>query len=158
MRRVKRDSVRSSELLPPGQARALISIPRAWRRRVQRTSSLAESFYHAMHGLTVAFQGERNLKIHSVMAAAAVVLAALLRFDPGSWALLFLAIGLVVTAELLNTAIERVVDMFCAGEFNALARDAKDVAAGAVVCASLTSLAIGAALYVPRLFSLLVSH
>jgi diacylglycerol kinase len=44
--------------------------------------------------------------------------------------------------------------MFTGGEYNNLAKDAKDVAAGAVVCASLTSLAIGASIYLPRIFGL----
>lgn len=138
--------------------RSIITVPKAWRRRVQRTSSLVESFYHALRGLSVAFQGERNLKIHSVLAVLAVSLAFYLRFDPGSWALLFLAIGLVITAELLNTAIERTIDMFTGGEFHHLAKDAKDVAAGAVVCASMTSIGIGAAIYLPRIFALAFGH
>ncbi|MBX9686399.1 MAG: diacylglycerol kinase family protein [Candidatus Obscuribacterales bacterium] len=138
--------------------RSLINVPRAWRRRVERTSSLLESFYHAWRGLSVAFQGERNLKIHSVLAVLAVSFAIILRFDPLSWALLFLAIGLVLTAEMLNTALERAVDMVTGGEFNNLAKDAKDVAAGAVVCASLSSLAIAVALYLPRFYNLALSY
>jgi len=154
MRRAIKDSVLVREVEQASPGRQLLSIPRAWRRRVQRTSSLLESFYHAIRGLSVAFQAERNLKIHSVLAVVAVALACYLRFDASSWALLFLSIGLVITAELLNTAIERAVDMFTGGEFNNLAKDAKDVAAGAVVCASLTSLAIGASIYLPRIFGL----
>lgn len=152
MRRATTERSKVRDLVEPSPQHSLI--PRAWRRRVERTSSLIESFYHAIRGLTVAFGTERNLKIHSVMAVAALVLAVYLRFDPTSWALLFLAIGLVVTAELLNTAIERSIDMFTGGEFNNLAKDAKDIAAGAVVCASLTSVGIGAALYLPRLVTL----
>lgn len=153
MRRATKDRKVIREVITsPG--RSFIAVPKAWRRRVQRTSSLIESFYHALRGLSVAFQGERNLKIHLVLAVAAVGLALYLGFDAISWALLFLAIGLVITAELLNTAVERTIDMFTGGEFHNLAKDAKDVAAGAVVCASMTSLAIGAAIYLPRLVRL----
>lgn len=152
MRRAINEKTRIRELGPSISRRSFV--PKAWRRRVQRTSSLIESFYHALRGLSVAFQGERNLKIHSALAVLAVGLAFALHFDPISWALLFLAIGLVVTAELLNTAVERAVDMFTGGEFNNLAKDAKDVAAGAVVCASVTSVAIGGAIYLPRIYSL----
>ncbi len=156
MGRVIKKLIRVRDLEQPGSGRSLIRAPRAWRRRVERTSGLVESLYHALKGLSVAFQDERNLKIQSVLAVLAISLAFALQFDPISWAMLFLSIGLVVTAELLNTSIERVVDMSTGGEFNSLARDAKDVAAGAVVCASVTSLAIGAAIYLPRLFGLLV--
>lgn len=153
MRRATKDRSNVRDLVEPSPQHSLI--PRAWRRRVERTSSLAESFYHAARGLSVAFGTERNLKIHAVLAVIALTLAGYLKFDNVSWALLFLAIGLVVTAELLNTAIERSIDMFTGGEFNNLARDAKDIAAGAVVCASLTSIGIGAAIYLPRLIALL---
>ncbi len=131
------------------------AIPKAWQRRVQRNSNLAEAFYHAFVGLGVAVGGERNLKIQCLLATIAVSLAAWLRFDPVSWSLLFLAIGMVVTAEMLNTAIERVVDLAAGGEYHALARDAKDVAAGAVVIASVTAAAIGVTLYIPRLWPLI---
>ena len=152
MRRAIQDRSRARDLdLPGSPDQSIIKIPRAWRRRVQRTSNLAESFYHAFRGLSVAFQGERNLKIHVVLGFIAIAAAVYLRFDALSWALLFLAIGLVITAEMLNTAIERVVDMFTGGEFNSLAKDAKDVAAGAVVCASVTSVGIGGAIYLPKL-------
>lgn len=130
------------------------AIPKAWQRRVQRNSNLAEAFYHAFVGLGVAVGGERNLKIQCVLGTVAVGLACWLKFDPVSWALLFLAIGMVVTAEMLNTAIERVVDLAAGGEYHALARDAKDVAAGAVVIASVTAVAIGLTLYLPRLWVL----
>lgn len=156
MRRAIKDRSIYRELPTDSPKVAQSLIPRAWRRRVERTSSLAESFYHALRGLSVAFRSERNLKIHTGLAIVAITLAIYLRFDPTSWALLFLAMGLVITAELLNTALERAVDMFTGGEFNNLAKDAKDVAAGAVVCASITSLAIGASIYLPRLAALFI--
>lgn len=134
------------------------AIPKAWQRRVQRTSNLAEAFYHAFVGLGVAVGGERNLKIQCVAATLAISLAAYLGFDSISWCLLFLAIGIVVVAELLNTAIERVVDLATGGEYHALARDAKDVAAGAVVIASVAATAMGLTLYLPRLWPLFTSH
>ena len=59
----------------------------------------------------------------------------------------------MITAEKLNTAVERVVDMYCGGVYNSLAKDAKDVAAGAVFCASCTSVAIGTAIYLPRIIA-----
>ncbi len=152
MRRATKDRSNVRDLVEPSPQHSLI--PRAWRRRVERTSSLVESFYHAIRGLAVAFSTERNLKIHSVLAVCAVGLAIYLGFDAVSWSLLFLAIGLVITAELLNTALEKSIDMFTGGEFNNLAKDAKDIAAGAVVCASLASVGIGLALYIPRLTAL----
>lgn len=156
MRPALKDNLSYSENPQADKPRQL-RIPRAWRRRVESTSSLLESFYHAARGLSVAFSSERNLKIHAILALAASALAFYLHFDPLRWALMFLAIGLVITAELLNTALERAVDLFTGGEFHHLAKDAKDVAAGAVVCASLASLAIGSSIYIPPILDLL-SH
>jgi diacylglycerol kinase len=73
-----------------------------------------------------------------VVVAAGIVL----RFSPASWALVALAIGLVVAAELLNTAIEAVVDLVSPGE-HPLAERAKDLAAAGVLVASVAALAAG---------------
>ena len=62
---------------------------------------------------------------------------------PSSWALLALAVGLVMTAELLNTALEALVDLASPGD-HPLAKQAKDVSAGAVLAASLCAVAVGA--------------
>lgn len=69
-------------------------------------------------------------------------MGALLRLAPLAWAVLALAIGLVLTAELLNTALEAVVDLVSPQE-HPLAKQAKDVAAAAVLVASLAALAAG---------------
>ncbi len=141
--------------IQPDESSNKISVPLAWRRRVQRTSSLLESFYHATRGISVALQGERNLKIHFVMAILCVGLGLFVHLEAMGWALLFLAIGLVITAEMLNTAVERVVDMFCGGQYNILAKDAKDVAAGAVFCASIASVLIGGAVFLPAILAMI---
>lgn len=126
-----------------------------WRRRVQRSRNLFESFSHALVGLERAFMTERNLKIHLIMGSLAILAALFLSFDSFSWAVLFMAIGLVITAELLNTAVERVVDLVSGGEFHILAKDAKDIAAAAVFIASLTAVCIGVALFLPKLLLLI---
>ncbi|MBY0358418.1 MAG: diacylglycerol kinase family protein [Candidatus Obscuribacterales bacterium] len=125
-----------------------------WRRRVQRSRNLFESFSHALNGLEQAFVAERNLKIHLIIGSLAILAALLLSFDSFSWAVLFMAIGLVITAELLNTAVERVVDLVSGGQFHILAKEAKDIAAAAVFVASLTAVCIGVALFVPKLLLL----
>jgi diacylglycerol kinase len=78
-----------------------------------------------------------------------------LRVDPMGWALLTLAIGFVITAELLNTALERLVDLASNNEFHRIARDAKDTAAAAVLCAAIVAVSIGACVFVPRIINLI---
>lgn len=125
-----------------------------WRRRVQRSKNLQESFLHACRGVELAFAAERNLKIHLICATAAILSAFVLSFDAVSWILLFLAIGLVMMAEFMNTAVERVVDMVSGGQFHILAKEAKDIAAAGVLISSVVALVIGVVLFAPKLMSL----
>jgi diacylglycerol kinase (ATP) len=108
----------------------------------KRRHSLAAAFGYAFAGLGAAWRTQRNLRIHAAATVGVVVVGALLRLPPVSWALLALAAGLVVTAELLNTALEAVVDLV-SPEDHPLAKQAKDVAAAAVLVASLAALAVG---------------
>lgn len=134
------------------------SVPLTWRFRVQRSKNLQESFTHALRGLELAFAAERNLKIHLACAFVSVCLGVFLAFDAVSWTLLLLAVGLVIVSELMNTAVERVVDMVSGGQFHILAKEAKDIAAAGVVVASLAALAIGAVLFLPKLLFLITHH
>jgi diacylglycerol kinase len=138
-----------------GDQRKLIAIPGSWKRKAERTASLFESFYHAFRGFVIAFRTERNLRIHVTMAVVVATLAAVLRVDPSGWAMLTLAVGIVITAELVNTALERLVDIATNNEFHRVARDAKDTAAAAVLCSAIVAAIIGLLVFVPRILSLL---
>ena len=133
----------------------ITAIPSSWRRKAQRTASLVESFFHAFRGFWIALKVERNLQIHVCVAFAVAVAAFALGIDASGWSLLILAVGLVITAELINTALERLVDIATNNEFHRIARDAKDTAAAAVLCASLMAALIGGFVFVPRILALL---
>lgn len=141
--------------LKTGNERKLIAIPGSWKRKADRTSSLLESFFHAFRGFIIAFRTERNLRIHVCVAAAVATTALLLRLDPAGWALLTLACGIVITAELVNTALERLVDIATNNEFHRIARDAKDTAAAAVLCSAVVAAMIGALVFIPRILVLI---
>ena len=82
------------------------------------------------------------MRIHAVLALAVVVVGGVVRFSLLAWAVVALAIGLVLAAELLNTAIEAVVDLVSPQQ-HPLAKRAKDVAAAAVLAASLAAVTAG---------------
>ena len=88
------------------------------------------------------------------MTAAVCVLAAALQFSLLKWTILLLTIGLVVTAEALNSAIETLVDLI-QPEQHPLAGNAKDIAAGAVLIAAIISVIIGLLLFLPPLWKLI---
>ncbi len=109
-----------------------------------RRGGLGAAFGYAFAGVRAAWQAQPNFRIHAGIAVLVVAAGVLLRLPPPAWAVLVLAIGLVLVAELLNTAVEAVVDLV-SPEDHPLAKQAKDVAAAAVLVAALTAVAAGAA-------------
>lgn len=134
-----------------GGSISMPAVPASWKRKTGRTTSMIESFYHAFTGILQGLKEQRNLRIHFVISAVVVFLGAFLKVDALSWLALTLSIGLVIGAELLNTAIEHVVDLCAGGEYHPAARKAKDTAAAAVLIAALTALAVGVMVFLPRL-------
>ena len=94
------------------------------------------SFGFAIQGFRYAFRSERNIKVMCFSGIAAIILGLIVQLDFISWALLFICCGCVIAAELINTAIEAIVDLV-SPEFHPLAGRAKDIAAGAVWVLSL---------------------
>lgn len=93
--------------------------------------SFRRSFLFAIQGFRTAVRTERNIKVMLGGAAFAVVMGLILQVDLLSWAILLLCCGVVISAELVNTAVETVVDLV-SPEFHPLAGRAKDIAAAAV--------------------------
>jgi diacylglycerol kinase len=117
------------------------AIPRAgfWR-----------SFSFAGRGVWHVVRTQRNMRVHLAAAATVIILAVILRVGAADWACLLAVIGLVLTAEALNTVVEAIVDL-CTDEFHPLAKVAKDVAAGAVLISSVAAVGVGIAVFLPRL-------
>jgi diacylglycerol kinase len=108
------------------------------------------SFGHAFLGVGHLFATEWNFRIHVVATVSAFVAGLILRFGYAEWLVIGTLIGLVLTAEALNTAIERLVSLLHP-EIHPLARAAKDTAAAGVLLASLTALVVGAAILIHHL-------
>ena len=108
------------------------------------------SFVDAGRGLIILVSTQPNARVHSVASAGALALAAWLQFSGIEWAILTLTVAFVWVTEGLNTAIEFTVDLV-SPEDNRLAGWAKDVAAGAVLVASLNAVVVGAILFLPKL-------
>jgi diacylglycerol kinase (ATP) len=115
----------------------------------------AASFGHALRGLA-AFAREPHARIHFVAALAVAALAVWLRVSRGEAALLALAIGLVLAAEALNSALEALADRV-APDHHPLVAKAKDIAAGGVLVAALAAAVAGLFVLGPRLLARLVS-
>ncbi|KAA9007758.1 diacylglycerol kinase family protein [Paenibacillus spiritus] len=100
------------------------------------------SFRYAAQGIVQAYRSEQNMRVHSVVAVVVLAAAAFFRVPGRDVMLLLLAVTLVLSAELLNTAIEAAVDL-ASPEIHPLAKAAKDTAAGAVLLTALFAVAAG---------------
>lgn len=104
--------------------------------------TFVRSFGYALDGFVTAVTTERNIKVQLCVGAAAVVAGVVLKIDALSWVLVVLCIGLVIFAELVNTAIEAIVDL-ATQELHPLAKRAKDIAAASVFTLSITAAIVG---------------
>lgn len=118
-----------------------------------KAQPLAHSFACAWQGVKNAFS-ERNMRIHLCFAIAAVVLGFALRIDAASWLAVTLCICLVFSLEVLNTALEALVDLV-SPEYHELAKRVKDCSAGAVLICAIGSLVVAAIIYIPALYRLI---
>jgi diacylglycerol kinase len=110
------------------------------------------SFGPAFKGVRNGFLSENNFKVHFLAAICVIILGWYLKVQRSDWLWLISAIGFVFTAEYLNTALEKLTDLISPGQ-NELAGKAKDLAAGAVLVASITALVIGVLVFWPYIFS-----
>jgi diacylglycerol kinase (ATP) len=118
--------------------------------------SRGHSFGHAIHGWQYVLRTQRNAWIHFVITALVILVAFWLRLPLRDWAVLFLTLALVWTAEFINTALEAVVDL-ASPQHHPLAKVGKDVGAAAVLLAALASVLVGLLLLGPPLLDKLKS-
>ncbi|MBU5674576.1 diacylglycerol kinase family protein [Paenibacillus brevis] len=104
--------------------------------------SWSRVFRDAWSGIRETVMHERNMKIHAAAGIAVLIAALLLRLPARDMALLLLTIAMVLTTEVINTAIEAAVDL-AAPEWHELAKKAKDASAGAVLIAAAFAVFIG---------------
>ena len=115
-----------------------------------KSKSLIESFNHAVSGIVYTLKMERNMRVHFVIAILITLLSLFFDFTRFELLLLFFSIALVFITEMINTSIERIVDMIT-DKHHPLARLAKDIAAGGVLIGAINSLVVGYLLFFDRL-------
>ncbi len=118
-----------------------------------RRTSLLQSFNFAFEGIIHVVRSQRNMKIHVAIAIVVLVSAFFFDLDRLSIVALFVAISFVFITEMLNTALEYAIDIFTS-RFDPRAKIAKDLAAGAVLVATLNALAVAYLVFYARLTSM----
>ncbi|GAB2021942.1 diacylglycerol kinase [Pseudolactococcus yaeyamensis] len=113
------------------------------------------SLEFALTGIITAFREERNLRKHAVSAIITIIFGFVFRISITEWLFSLLAIFLVIFGEIINSAIENVVDLASEYHFSMLAKNAKDMAAGAVLFISLYAVIVGMLIFLPKIWSLI---
>ena len=116
-------------------------------------TNLFKSFGYAIEGIKLAYKYNRNIKIHTLAGILAIILSFVLGLTGYEIAIILVLILLVISAEMVNTAIEEMVDLIVQ-EHREQARIAKDVAAGMVLVCAMGSVVIGVVIFVPHILQL----
>lgn len=115
--------------------------------------SISKSFGYALEGFLHALMQNRNLRIHLVIALTVVILSIFFRINRYEMSILGIVILLVISSEMINTAIEEMVNLITS-EHKKEAKIAKDVAAGMVLVAAVGSVIIGSIVFTPYILKL----
>lgn len=126
------------------------------RLKLQGKGSFRESVKHAVAGIDYTVTHERNFIIEIFFAIAVCIASIYFKVSITEWIILLLTIAIVLALEVLNTAIERCVDLVTK-EYEDLAKIAKDTAAGAVFIMSMFSVIVGICIFLPKLILLIKS-
>ena len=111
------------------------------------------AFFCAIKGIGQAIKTERNLVFDIFVAIIVIILGFVFKINFSEWIICILSVGLMLFAELMNTAIETVVDMYTR-EKNDMAGKAKDISAGAVLVLAINVAIIGGIIFIPKIMSL----
>jgi diacylglycerol kinase (ATP) len=116
----------------------------------------AKSVTFALEGIAYALNGDQNLRIHFIVASLVILASIFLKVNPFEMGILGITILLVIAAEMINSAIEKMVDLITT-EHRREAKIAKDVSAGMVLLIALGSIIIGILIFVPHILQILRS-
>lgn len=112
-----------------------------------------KSFKYALEGIHFAFRNDQNLLVHLLVAFLVINVSIALHVEPYQMGILGLTIMMVITAEMINSAIEKMVDLITK-EHRQEAKIAKDVAAGMVLVTAVAAAIIGTLIFLPYILKL----
>ena len=119
-----------------------------------KNNSLINSFKYACMGIKRAIKSERNMKIHVLATLIVTALGFILGLDPLEWVACIFSIVIVISSEMLNTALETIVDLV-SPNINPLAKKAKDIAAGSVLVMAIGAFLVGLIIFIPKIINIL---
>ena len=117
-----------------------------------KNKNFFEALKNSCNGLVYAIKEQKNLKIQLFIAFLVIIFSAVLQINKIEMILICMVICFVIFAEILNTAIEKTVDLVTE-EYNEKAKLAKDVSAGAVVIASINAIIVGLIIFLEKIIN-----
>lgn len=118
----------------------------------KKKNPLYQSFGFAFEGIFAGIKKERNMKIHCAAVIFVTIAGCIFRLSVIEWCICLLLFGMILALELVNTALEAVVDLVTE-ERKPLAKLAKDTAAGAVLIAAIMAAIIGSLIFLPKAYA-----
>ena len=119
----------------------------------KKRKKLRNSFKYAFEGVHRELKEEQNLKIHLLIMLCVIIAGFLLKISAIEWIICIILFGLVISLELINTAIELTVDL-AMPQIHEKAKAAKDIAAAAVLVVAFCSVIIGFIIFLPKILAL----
>lgn len=107
-----------------------------------KNKNFIHALKNAISGVFYSIKTQKNIRIQLLIAIVVIILGFILKLNTIEWLFIIFSIMFVIATEVMNTAVETVVNMYTK-EYNELAKIAKDVAAGAVLIASINSVIVG---------------
>ena len=123
-------------------------------KRVKKNRDFITSFKDCLNGLSFVVVNEDNFKREIILGILALLFCVILKVSKIEFIIVLIMIALVLVSEIINTAIERAVDL-CTLEYKELARISKDVSAGAVLTMCFFASVVGIIIFIPRIINLL---
>jgi len=121
---------------------------------MKKARNFAESIGYAWNGINYTFRTQRNARIHGVLAVGVLAGAWFFRISRTELLVLILTIMLVIALEIVNTAVETVVNL-CTSDYHPVAEKAKNAAAGAVLLAAFGAVVEGIIIFGPKAYGFL---
>jgi diacylglycerol kinase len=122
-----------------------------------KTQSFRNTFRNARKGMRLSLKSERNIRVHLLAGTLAIITGFCFHFSIAKFCILFMVIASVISAEMLNAAIEFTLDSIYHNRYSKMVGMAKDIAAGAVMVVTIAAIMVGVLLFVPPFFNLFLS-
>lgn len=124
------------------------------KNQIKNKNNLINSFRCAFRGIKTSSVSGRNILIHYTIALIVIVLGIFLKISPKEWIICIILFAIVISMEMINTAVETIVDLV-SPQINPLAERIKNISAGAVLILAIAAAAVGLIIFIPKILHLL---